>query len=231
MSRNQQQLAQVGLKVFHLARRKLGIGGAIAAAIAVLLYAFVLQPYVEKSFGIALPNVVESSPAATRSDSQRSDSGRGSPHDSTSSRDNSNRDAPNADAGELSDVLTDLGRGTYRSNAGLRYTRGSQHGTRLAHLMAHARDQPDRVGQHGVFDETDPASLVRLIDEVYQQALSGTATRRETQAERTTYTVDRGSRIGYVGGQSGKRKGHPAAEHIRLVLEGDRFITAYPVLP
>jgi hypothetical protein len=40
--------------------------------------------------------------------------------------------------------------------------------------------------------------------------------------------VDLGRRIGYIGGQTGKRKNYPAASHLRLVLEGQNVITAFP---
>ncbi len=61
--------------------------------------------------------------------------------------------------------------------------------------------------------------------------LSGSRTDIKRDGERIIYTVDLGRRIGYVGGQSGNRKGRPAARHMKLVLIEDRLITAFPLRP
>lgn len=135
------------------------------------------------------------------------------------------------DSGSLTEVLTEVGRDAYRSPAGLRYTRGSRHGHRVAHLLSHCEDDPSRDGQHGVFDVDDAGDAVLLVDEAYEQAERGQKTRKKRDGDRTVYTVDLGRRVGYVGGQSGRRRGKPAASHVRLVVEGDRLITAYPVIP
>ena len=113
----------------------------------------------------------------------------------------------------------------------MRYTRGSQHGHRLKHLMAHTRDEPARPGQHGVFDSTDPAEVVAIVDEAYLQAQAGRDTRTQREEERTVYDVNLRRRVGYIGGTSGNRKQRPAANHLRMVVEGDRLITAFPVRP
>lgn len=221
MARNTKQLANVALVVLRLTKGKLGIGGVVGLVLAAILYVAVLQPLAEKQFGITLPTIGDTAEAPTAprpsSDSPRTKS--------------SPPSTPQVAAGDLSSVLTETGRDTYQSTAGLRYTRGSQHGTRLAHLMSHARDDPDRVGQHGVFSDSDPAAVVRLVDEVYEQALTGRSTRTEREGERTVYTVDLGRQVGYIGGQSGNRRDHPSAEHVRLVVEGNRLITAFPVRP
>jgi hypothetical protein len=41
-------------------------------------------------------------------------------------------------------------------------------------------------------------------------------------------SADLRRRIGFVGGQQGWRQGNPPATHVRLVLEDDRVITAFP---
>lgn len=125
--------------------------------------------------------------------------------------------------------LKEVGKDRYESAAGLLYTRGSRHGHRLKHVMYHSQDVPNRQGQHGVFDADDQNAVVGLIDEAYQLALSGKNTQKQQEQDRTVYTVDMGRRIGYVGGQSGKRKNHPETRHIRMVLEGTRVITAFPI--
>ena len=97
--------------------------------------------------------------------------------------------------------------------------------------MAHAKDKPDRQGQHGVFDSDDVTEIVALVDEAYLQAQAGRDTRVQREEERTVYDVNLRRRIGYIGGTSGKRRNHPPAKHLRLVVEGDRLITAFPVTP
>jgi hypothetical protein len=44
-------------------------------------------------------------------------------------------------------------------------------------------------------------------------------------------TIDMPDRIGYVGGRDGKREGHPPTHRLKMILEGDRVITAYPTWP
>ncbi len=143
-------------------------------------------------------------------------------------------DRPTTDplrAAALDRILLQGSHEVYVSPAGLRYLRGSQQGHRLKHLMRHARDEPDRPGQHGVFDSSDPAEAVALVDRAYRQALTGTHTDTAREGQRTIYTVDLQRPIGYVGGQAGRRQNHPPASHLRLVVEGQKFITAFPVRP
>jgi hypothetical protein len=124
--------------------------------------------------------------------------------------------------------LTDLPDGVKRSAAGLLYTPGSREGHRLTHVLRHGDDQPLRPGLHGVFDGDDD-DLLTVIDEAYLLVQAGSPqvqSRREGQ--RTVHEVDLRRRIGFVGGQEGRRRGNPPATHVRLVLEDDRVITAFP---
>ncbi len=124
-------------------------------------------------------------------------------------------------------------RGVLRSPFGLVYTRGSEHGHRIQHVLAHGDDEPERPGQHGVFSVGSDAGVLMVVDEAYTQAQrGGPGVQRREQGERTVWTVDLGRIVGYVGGQVGNRRGRPPARHVRLVLEdGNRVITAYPVIP
>lgn len=131
----------------------------------------------------------------------------------------------------LAGFLRPVGNDIFESPAGLRYARGSAQGHRLKHVLAHARDNPERSGQHGVFDPGDDLTVFQLVDEAYEQACAGTQTKTKREGKRTVYTVDLGRRIGYVGGQSGKRRNHPPARHVRLVLQGQNVITAFPLIP
>lgn len=126
-------------------------------------------------------------------------------------------------------LLRDLGKERFLSPAGLLYTPGSQEGHRLKHLERHTADQPSRPGSHGVFDGGMEEALL-VLDRAYVKAEKGGAgvTKSEDQ-DRTVYTVDMGKRIGYVGGRDGNRRRKPMARRVRIVLEGNRVITAYPL--
>ena len=215
MSNQNQQLIRLALRLFRRAGRKLACGAAIGLCLAAVLYVLVLQPIAEKRFGVSLPSILTADRPA--------DGPAERPAGKPSSRPSADRDV---DPGS---VLTSRGKGVYESPAGIRYTRGSQHGHRFAHVLAHARDEPNRHGQHGVFDEDDPAAVVALVDEAYELALAGERTRVERDGQRMVYTVDMNRRVGYVGGESGARKGNPAARHIKLVMIEDRLITAFPL--
>lgn len=124
--------------------------------------------------------------------------------------------------------LVDEGNERYRSPAGLLYTRGSAEGHRLKHLERHVTDSPNRPGPHGVFDGGLDGALA-IVDEAYRRALAGQDTLRQDDDGRTVYTVQMGRRVGMVGGAEGQRRNHPAARRVRLVLEQDRLITAFPL--
>jgi hypothetical protein len=124
--------------------------------------------------------------------------------------------------------LTDQGNGVLRSTAGLLYTPGSQEGHRLKHVLRHDNDQPSRPGPHGVFDG-DADDLLAVIDEAYLLVKAGSPQIESRQeGQRMVHEVNLGRRIGFVGGQQGRRQGHPPATRVRLVLEEDRVITAFP---
>lgn len=125
-------------------------------------------------------------------------------------------------------LLQPLDADRFRSPAGLIYGPGSAEGHRLQHLQRHTADRPDRPGPHGVFDGGMPQAL-RTIDEAYRLAISNTRTATRRDRGRTIHTVDLEKRVGYVGGRDGARRGKPAARSVRIVLEGNRVITAYPM--
>ncbi len=125
-------------------------------------------------------------------------------------------------------LLADEGGERYRSPAGLLYTRGSQEGHRLKHLERHVVDNPSRPGSHGVFDGGMEGALA-TVDQAYRRALAGARTTKQEEDGRVIYTVDLGKRVGFVGGRDGQRQKHPLARRVRLVLEQDRVITAYPM--
>lgn len=125
-------------------------------------------------------------------------------------------------------LLKDAGREVYISPAGLRYTRGSEEGHRLKHVEKHLKDIPDRPGKHGVFDG-DMAQVLRWIDDAYTRGKQGAkGVRKRDEDGRTVYEVPFTKPIGYIGGRDGKRDNNPDAKRLRLVVEGDQVITAFP---
>ena len=125
-------------------------------------------------------------------------------------------------------LLKDLGDERYVSPAGLMFTRGGAEGHRLDHLERHTVDDPQRPGKHGVFDGGMEGALA-TIDRAYERALTGAKTTKEVEEGRTIYTVDMGSRVGYIGGRDGNRQNKPMAQRVKMVLDKDRVITAYPL--
>lgn len=124
--------------------------------------------------------------------------------------------------------LTEIRPGVLQSAAGLLYVSGSSDGHRLKHVLQHAADLPDRK-VHGVFDG-DQDTIVAVIDEAFVRSREdGSDVRRQPQGARTVLTVRFHRRIGYVGGEEGKRHGHPECRFLRIVLERDNVVvTAYP---
>jgi hypothetical protein len=124
--------------------------------------------------------------------------------------------------------LKSLGRDRYESPEGLVYAPGSEEGHRLKHVERHIEDIPDRPGPHGVF-EGSMAEFLMTIDQGYQKASSkakGTKIRDEDGMTIMEITFDK--KIGFVGGSEGRRKGNPSTKRLRIVLNGDRLITAFP---
>ena len=123
---------------------------------------------------------------------------------------------------------TPPGSESYLSPQGLRYTRGSQEGHRLKHLERHLADQPNRPGKHGVF-QGDMLQVLKWLDDAYARGKrKARGTRERTEDGRTIYEVSFDDVVGYIGGQVGKREGNPQCKKIRLVVEGNRVITAFP---
>ncbi len=135
---------------------------------------------------------------------------------------------PDASEDLLYGLLKDTGREVYVSPAGLRYTRGSEEGHRLKHLEKHLKDIPDRPGKHGVFDG-DMAQTLRWIDDAYTRGKQGAkGVRKRDEDGRTVYEVPFTKTIGFIGGRDGKRDNNPDAKRLRLIVDGDQVITAFP---
>jgi hypothetical protein len=233
MSKNRQQLAQP--------RRFLW---GTLLVVACLVGYVAARPYLEQRFGITLPSITSSDDAAPEAEPASTpahdDAGEatirvrkdrdqtGSQADRAEKSEDSARSEDGSDDARALGELVETSPGRFESMAGLLYTRGSREGHRIKHVMRHAEDQSGRP-VHGVFDG-GPDAVLAVIDEAFLKAEEGgRGVSRETQDENVVYTVDLGRRIGYVGGQSGKRRGRPKATKVRLVLDGNRVITAYPL--
>ncbi len=125
-------------------------------------------------------------------------------------------------------MLREVSRDRYLSPAGLMYGPGSAEGHRLEHLRRHTKDDPNRPGSHGVFDGEMEGAL-KTIDRAYDRAKNGQRTTTKIDDGRTIHTVDMGGRVGYVGGREGRNRRNPMARRVRIVLEDNRLITAYPL--
>lgn len=125
-------------------------------------------------------------------------------------------------------VLIKGTRDEFRSTAGLMYVPGSADGHRLKHVLKHASDNPSKP-VHGVFDGDRP-TILAWIDRTYLMGKKGgKGVRVEEQRGRTVYTANLNERIGYVGGQKGKRNGNKECRYLRLVVQnGNEVVTAYP---
>ena len=215
--------------------------GSVLVLILAALYAFA-QPWLNDQFGWNLPGLDQggdqavvavddftdeaSSPVtepSSETDVASSGDRPAAPAESTQSKQTESSDEP-----PLYGILREIGPQRYLSPAGLQYVPGSAEGHRLAHLRRHTEDQPTRPGKHGVFDGGMKGAL-ETVDQAYQRAKKNQRTTKQTDRDRTIYTIDLGRRIGYVGGRDGQRLGNPMARRVKLVLEGTRVITAYPL--
>lgn len=114
-----------------------------------------------------------------------------------------------------------------KSPAGLLYYVGPGGENRVEHVMRHSRDDPDRPS-HGVFDG-DQDTILKLLDEAYGMIKAKSkSVKTEASQGNTAYTVSLGRRIGYEGGEKGDRSGNRPLKSLRLILNGNQVITAYP---
>ena len=98
---------------------------------------------------------------------------------------------------------------------------------RVDHVLRHGRDMPERP-VHSVF-EGGRNDILAVIDEAYSLVKSNSPRARSSNSRgNDEHTVRMQRKVGYEGGQKGKRKGYPALENVKLILDGNRVITAYP---
>lgn len=207
--------------------------GRRPASIAITILLLALAYWVMPAPNDSAPDSRGDGSFSTSAVDSANDAGAPQTRSSGSAVANSNRSdgafGSEADAGELvHGLLRQLPGRRYLSPAGLIYAPGSAEGHRLEHLRRHTEDDPDRPGSHGVFDG-GLAGALRTIDLAFERAKSGQKTTTQVDDDRTIYTVDLESRVGYVGGSSGRRRDNPPARRVRLVLEGNNVVTAFPL--
>ena len=132
-----------------------------------------------------------------------------------------------AAASSNQEFLVSIGGDNLQSPAGLIYGMGGGGEHRVDHVMNHAVDDPNRPA-HGVFDGGRD-SILKMIDEAYEMVKSKSQdVETENSRGNTAHTISMGRKIGYEGGQKGKRNDHKPLHSMKLILDGNRVITAYP---
>jgi hypothetical protein len=154
--------------------------------------------------------------------------------DSDWKKDNSNsgNSSSNSNAQSNSDFALKRDGFVMKSPEGLTYYVGDRGENRVDHVMRHAKDSPSRPS-HGVFNGSKN-DILQTIDEAYALIKSNSrqvvkTTKDREIKTRVAYEVDMKRKIGYKGGKSGQRDGHPDLSTVKLILDkGNRVITAYP---
>ena len=212
----------------------------VGLVFAVLIGGYTMfRPAINQATGWNLPSISnrdarpnQDAPVARKSETPSDSRGQSSPAESGVKTpvavDASEPDVSNADASLKYGLLQEVSPKRFMSPEGLLYTPGSAEGHRLEHLKRHTVDQPSRPGKHGVFDGGMEGAL-KSIEKAYQKAKADQRTTKQVDGNRTIYTVDMGKRIGFVGGRDGNQKRKPMARRLRMVLEGNRVITAFPL--
>ncbi|MGI9518432.1 MAG: hypothetical protein ACR2NP_15360 [Pirellulaceae bacterium] len=201
----------------------------LCVALLVLAAGYVLaQPTLERWLGVELPSLVDRGEEKDKDDSGPADNGAARAGQPTNPN-TADRNSGGKSAGGF--ALEEVGRDRYRSPAGLVYTMGPRREHRIDHVMRHTRDDSGRP-VHGVFDATSQDEVFKLLDEAWQLVQSNArGVRRQQEGDRTELTIDMPQRVGYVGGQQGARQGKPTTKRLKLIVEDDRVITAYPTWP
>ena len=203
-------------------------------AVVVLIFAYQYsQPTLERWFDRDLPSLTGEDDRGSNHH-EHSASNSSSKGDANQSRYNAQlpgskaKSSKQSGGGQSGDFLREVGRDRLESPEGLLYTMGPRGEHRVDHVLRHGRDMPDRP-VHSVFDG-DKNDILAVIDEAYALAKADSPRAKMSKSRgNEAYTINMQRQIGYEGGQKGKRKGHPALKSVKLILDGDRVITAYPV--
>ena len=203
---------------------------AVIAVVALVAGYQYSRPHLERWFERDLPTLTG------EGDQQNAPNGSDSHYDaklpgasSSQSQGNSNRNAANgkSNQNQSGDFLRSVGGNKFESPEGLLYTMGPRGEHRVDHVLRHGRDMPERP-VHSVFDG-DRNEILALIDEAYSLVKSNSPRVRSSNSRgNDEHTVRMQRKVGYEGGQKGKRKGYPSLQNVKLILDGNRVITSYP---
>ena len=81
---------------------------------------------------------------------------------------------------------------------------------------------------HGVFDAKGD-DVFRLVDEAYKLVKSKSKqVKSENSKGKMAHVIDMKRRIGFKGGQAGKRSNNKPLYKVKLILAGENIVTAYP---
>ena len=216
----------------------------IGVLIAVVAYAYG-EPYLEKLTGWDLPsirennnNVVDLDPETKRTQNKRPD--QGAPvsakitnlqEHATLEKTKSNQSNQTSPVENHKPFLIPTGKkNRLRSPAGLIYgeSRGEH---RVDHVMRHASDDKNRP-VHSVF-EGSKEEILKILDEAFI-LIQANSDRVKSKPDgrldfRIEHKVDMKRKIGYLGGQTGRRQNYPPRSKLTLVLDNGKFVvTAYP---
>ena len=125
--------------------------------------------------------------------------------------------------------LKQVGKLTWISPAGRKYAGRDPEGrTRVEHVLRHAADEPRRAGSHGVFDGGNDQALA-TVDEAWKLAKQKKI-KPKNEGRTSAYTISMGHRVGFLGGQTGKRRKHPGLTKVFIVVRTgtNEIITAFP---
>ena len=128
----------------------------------------------------------------------------------------------------VEDYLKEVGKNRFESPAGLIYKPGSEEGHRLKHIERHLRDIPERPGSHGVYEGSMVEFLIAIDDAVTRAKRKLKGTSMEEDGEAMAYEASFDKPIGFLGGETGKRKKNPKVKKMRVVIQDDAVITAFP---
>ena len=194
----------------------------VALALIVIGYSY-SRPTLEKWFNVSLPALTDQN--------QRRDSSNNSPSPSSTSNEGSYKVTLPTDANSSGKfAIKEVGRDRYETPAGLLYTMGPRGEHRIEHVMRHAKDQPSRPA-HGVFlGDGDQDAVLQIIDDAYSLVKKKSPRAKyESSDGKDKYDVDMQRKVGFDGGQKGQRNSHRALNKVRMILDGNRVITAFPV--
>jgi len=182
------------------------------------------RPTLEKWFNTSLPSIMQGDHQHANNSQNNGGNDYNAKLPDSKSGNGSSHDSGNAGQ-EARNWLTEIGRGEYKSPAGLIYGRGKEH--RIDHVLLHCKDDPSKP-THGVFVGST-VEVMEMIDEAYELAKSGSSkSDSKKSGDKMTHTVSMGRVVGHTGGKKAQRSGRKELKSIKLVLAKNRVITAFP---